>query len=977
MQKSIFNIITVWLITLLLAGAAIGQATGPGAPSLVPEVPTERLRVVPNLPPVAIPVSNAQAQVSGGNPGRTVYYYWIVANFAIGSSGPSGPFSVTGPDSLGGGNSILVSWTPPGGATSFDLLRTTTPTAPTGACNCAVTTGTTANNVTDSSNSLNAYTVTGPYSPGSLDFTLTNEPVGSTTHLMLRQNGTLIQDLNLGGGFSLTPSTPQANIVQPSADVPATIIKTFNGGSSDVFAVAPQAQVAINAHINHTTGGTSVTVNVANSFVVGQKIVQIVPTTGAGACNANYNGIFTVTAQTAGSYTFTLAGSSGIATDTNCGPAGSIVALDCLGVDASGNVQLCGTQITLGSANTTSLGQFQVFNNAIGTTASDSLVMTNGTAATVGAQVQYAPSINLGGAAWNTGSVASNTVNVRLLAVPAAGNPPTVNLNFLASINGGAYAAAPITVASCSGCTANWNGITNPTGNQALTMGTNTTSWTWGNINGGVGFLNTFGALTGSPSVSQMSIIDTTGNTNTGALLNLNTVGTSTALPLQVTAQGTANGVQMTAAGVLQAIGTGGIKATTATNGGITLDLIGSMAASKTLANAANIWTLGFTTGQFNRTYGNTASPAEAITCGAANNGVNCLSIIDTAGNGTGSLLNISTVAPSNATVATFAFAGGNSVGGNNFFSAQATGSPLSGAGVGVQGNGIILGTQNGGASTAAAGGLGGQFTFNTGAGGATTGTNQTGGNGGAFVFSAGQGGTSSGTAANSNGGGFTFNNGAAGTGGSGAAGTAGVFAVVGGSVSWPAAQTWAATTAISPASGVTVNMSGSNTFKVTQGAASSVPFATKLASSPTGDGFQVLPNSGTVPLMGVTALGGIAEGGNFTNNSGSTINANVLVKPDSGNDSSVVLTATTDTNLFIGVTAASCTNTSKCEVTTHGVAQVTNDGGCTRAQFAIVSATTAGRIQCTGTFTAGAIVGQVLASATTGNLTTILVQPK
>jgi hypothetical protein len=58
------------------------------------------------------------------------------------------------------------------------------------------------------------------------------------------------------------------------------------------------------------------------------------------------------------------------------------------------------------------------------------------------------------------------------------------------------------------------------------------------------------------------NIIDTTGNTGTGHLFAINTVGTSAAKPLRFSAGGTVNGVEMDTTGQLGAIGTGNINAT-------------------------------------------------------------------------------------------------------------------------------------------------------------------------------------------------------------------------------------------------------------------------------------------------------------------------------------------------------------------------------------------------------------------------------
>ena len=117
----------------------------------------------------------------------------------------------------------------------------------------------------------------------------------------------------------------------------------------------------------------------------------------------------------------------------------------------------------------------------------------------------------------------------------------------LTSVAGGAPSFG-----SCSGSSSTvWSNLTNPTGNLSLSMGANTTSFTWG-------------AATGS-SVNPFTIADTTNNTGTGDLVLINTASGSALSPFRVAAKGTANGVEMNTSGVLAAIGTGGITATSTT----------------------------------------------------------------------------------------------------------------------------------------------------------------------------------------------------------------------------------------------------------------------------------------------------------------------------------------------------------------------------------------------------------------------------
>lgn len=130
--------------------------------------------------------------------------------------------------------------------------------------------------------------------------------------------------------------------------------------------------------------------------------------------------------------------------------------------------------------------------------------------------------------------------------------------NIIATATGGAgtlcYVSANGGVpvwGSCAGSAATaWSALSNPSGNMAVNVGTNTSQWT---VQGNTSTANLF------------SIIDTTGNTGTGSLFEVHSVGTSAAKPVTFTAKGTSNGVQMDNTGSLAAIGTGAIAANTVT----------------------------------------------------------------------------------------------------------------------------------------------------------------------------------------------------------------------------------------------------------------------------------------------------------------------------------------------------------------------------------------------------------------------------
>ena len=181
----------------LLTGSALCQTPGP------PPVTTSQL----NLPLfAALPPVSSAAVVLVGNPGPQAYYYWLVANYTIGATSPAGPFlAINVPNTLSASNYIKVTPVYPLGAVSVDLLRTTTPVQPSGACGCAVATAVTSGTINDQSNSLSAYTVT-PFIPNNFEYSIANEVISAgVSHLIERQNGAFVVDLStVGSGGSVT-----------------------------------------------------------------------------------------------------------------------------------------------------------------------------------------------------------------------------------------------------------------------------------------------------------------------------------------------------------------------------------------------------------------------------------------------------------------------------------------------------------------------------------------------------------------------------------------------------------------------------------------------------------------------------------------------------------------------------------------------------------------------------------------------------
>jgi len=150
-----------------------------------------------------------------GNPGPAKYCYWIVANYTLGNAAPSFAGCIrNGPNTLTSSNYDVINYTPPIGATSADVLRTSMGDAgppPSGACNCAVATGDTSGSVNDQSNTLNSYTVA-TLNSVPLAITLTVDQISAgVAHLRIHQ-GNFVGDLSaasvLPGSSLLSDTTP-------------------------------------------------------------------------------------------------------------------------------------------------------------------------------------------------------------------------------------------------------------------------------------------------------------------------------------------------------------------------------------------------------------------------------------------------------------------------------------------------------------------------------------------------------------------------------------------------------------------------------------------------------------------------------------------------------------------------------------------------------------------------------------------------
>jgi hypothetical protein len=108
-------------------------------------------------------------------------------------------------------------------------------------------------------------------------------------------------------------------------------------------------------------------------------------------------------------------------------------------------------------------------------------------------------------------------------------------------------------------------------------------------------------------------------------------------------------------------------------------------------------------------------------------------------------------------------------------------------------------------------------------------------------------------------------------------------------------------------------------------------------------------------------------------------LTAGEVVKPDSSNAYSVVVSATSDgAGVDIGFVVNSPSSAGIAEIAMPGSminTPVLGTGTCTLGQFVITDTTTAGRVKCTGTYTAGTVLGVcVTAQSTVGSVVGVLV---
>src|SRR5579871_3754304 len=217
------------------------------------------------LTPILTPITSANLSVVGGSPGNATYYYWIVTQFLLGPSQPVLMGVVNNaPNTLGASNYVAIVPQFTAAALTADVLRTTSPIAPTGTCNCAVTTGATSSStIKDTSNSLGGYTVLAAVSPASYQMSLTNQvEAAGITHLILQQGNTTVADLSIAS-TTYFPGVPSGNCINTSTTAELAINQSngnvyyCNATPGNIGTWAQIASAVGSAAFSEITGGVN------------------------------------------------------------------------------------------------------------------------------------------------------------------------------------------------------------------------------------------------------------------------------------------------------------------------------------------------------------------------------------------------------------------------------------------------------------------------------------------------------------------------------------------------------------------------------------------------------------------------------------------------------------------------------------------------------------------------------------------------
>ena len=233
-----------------------------------------------------------------GAPGAVTAYYVLMANFTGGSI-PSNVVTVTNvPGTLNSTNFVSFAWTPVSGVVTYDLLKLTSTTLPSGSNSVALSTGISATTTaaSDQGGSLSSYTIAAPPVNGVITLTLNSRdhPVpmfevdGFPGQLGLATNGKALSI---------------ENVHRVKTDATATGV------------TLAAASVVNGIYLHAPTGAVNDTTDTAAALVAALPNCEI------GTANGVSTGfLFTLINNSAGAHTITVLAGSGVTLKSSVSP---------------------------------------------------------------------------------------------------------------------------------------------------------------------------------------------------------------------------------------------------------------------------------------------------------------------------------------------------------------------------------------------------------------------------------------------------------------------------------------------------------------------------------------------------------------------------------------------------------------------------------------------------------------------------------